>query len=88
MAKMIWGLADILKNAEPSDFFEKVKRRHRVAMLKERYDREYLMKHNMCTKEEYDTIPASTYRRDQLRKMRDWSKINSQVVGAEYDNRG
>jgi len=75
---------ELLKNAEPNDIFKQARRNGEVSRLKEEYSREYLLEHGLCTPEEYETIPASTERRDTMRRAQAWGEIANKVFGAEF----
>jgi hypothetical protein len=82
---------DKLKKFDPETFFseskpcaicKRIEREREVADLKEIYPRSYLIEHNLCTPEEYASIPASTTMRDALRRAQGIASIMHQVVGA------
>jgi hypothetical protein len=80
-----YDLDKILEDA-PSDggFMKRIVRRIEVSGLKEIYSKKYLLDSGLVTREEYKKIPASKNRTDELKRIKDWSVLNSQIVGAEY----
>ena len=78
-----FNLKEFLDGGKPCDLFARVQREMEVANYKEIYSKEYLLNSGLVTKEEYDTIPASTSHADWCRKQRGIAKIMHQVVGAE-----
>lgn len=84
MENVLEDMDEMRINAAPTDLFEKVRRKIEIAEIKEIYSRDYMISHKLCTPEEYDSIAASTSRRDALRRARDWGKLSGQVFGAEY----
>ena len=77
------ALDEFLKGASPTTLEKDVQRQMDVANLKEIYSEEYLLKHKLCTPEEYNSIPASTSRADDRRRAQDEAELRHQVVGAE-----
>ena len=69
-------------DSKPCYIFQRIRREREVACLKEIYSRGYLIEHNLCTPEEYDSIPASTERRDALERAQGIASLMNQVVGA------
>ncbi len=79
-------LDDFVQNAKPTNIFAQIGRKMEVADLKEVYDRKYLLESGLVTTEEYATIPASTFRADNLRTAQDTAYLMTQVVGQEEPN--
>ena len=67
------------------DVNERVRRESEVADLKEVYSREYLLRIGLVIEKEYETIPASTSRKDSFERAQEVAKLRNQVVGAEVD---
>ena len=71
------SIEEILKDAKPSDVIKDINRSIEVSMLKGTYSREYLLKSNMCTEEEYDSAVAYIEPEDPFPRLR------YQIVGME-----
>ena len=81
MTKELINIEEMLKGGEPCDINEKVQRKMEVADLKEVYAREYLLETGLVTEEEYNTIPASTSRKDDFERAQGIAEIMHHVVG-------
>ena len=77
------SMDEILKDGKPCNDSEEVRRKIEIADMKEIYSKEYMLKHGLCTPKEYDSIPASTTRADDLRRAQDIASLMGKVVGAE-----
>ncbi|MEK6856163.1 MAG: hypothetical protein AABX66_03340 [Nanoarchaeota archaeon] len=77
------SLPQLLKGASTTNLFKGVIRKMQVADLKEVYSREYLLAYGLCTREEYDSIPASNSREEAYRNDCIIARLMSQVIGAE-----
>ncbi len=78
------SIDDFFANATSTDFLEKAQREMNIASWKEIYSREYMVP-GLCSAEEYDSIPASTYRADEHCRAQETAWLMTQVVGDEKD---
>jgi hypothetical protein len=77
------GFDELFKQKAFTTVVEDASRQMQVAEMKEIYSREYLLNNGFCTREEYDSIQASTERADYFRSSRIVASLMSQVVGAD-----
>ncbi|MBT3836371.1 hypothetical protein HOD05_05480 [Candidatus Woesearchaeota archaeon] len=74
----------LLANAEPCTIIRDAARSLQVASWKEIYSRSYLVP-NLVTSEEYDSVPASTERRDSFNDAQQTAWLMTQPVGSEEE---
>jgi len=80
--KIVLTKEEFLKDAKPCDLFQRVQREIEVALLKETYSKQYLLKSKLCTEQEYNTIPASNIRAMEAKRLQDEAYLRYQIVGA------
>ena len=83
LSKIVLTREEFLKGAKPSDLFKEMRRELQIAGWKEIYSREFLVP-NLCSEEEYNSIPASRNREMECRRNRDYAILANQIVGSEY----
>ena len=82
ISRIVLTKEEFLKGAKPNDLFESVQRRLQIAEWKEIYSKSFLVP-NLCSEEEYNSIPASNIREMEHQRNRDYSILANQIVGSE-----